>query len=78
LSVWDGFSRERGNKRALTVWNSLYLEPENVPSAIGPMVRTALFILVLELAIVGWVRWQHGAKGRAIGGKPTQQPAASI
>jgi cbb3-type cytochrome c oxidase subunit III len=78
LSVWDGFSRERGNKRALTVWNSLYLEPENVPSAIGPMVRTALFILVLELAIVGWVRWQDGAKGRAIGGKPTQQPAASI
>ena len=28
FSVWDGFSRERGNKRGLTVWYSLYVEPQ--------------------------------------------------
>ena len=32
FSVWDGFSRERGNRRGLTLWYSLYVEPENVPS----------------------------------------------
>jgi mono/diheme cytochrome c family protein len=64
FSVWDGFSRERGNRRGLTLWYSLYVEPENVPSAAGPMVRTALFVLVLELVIIGWVRWRHGSRGR--------------
>ena len=42
LSVWDGFSRDRGNRRGLTSWYSIYVEPQVVPSAIGPMVRTAL------------------------------------
>ena len=42
LSVWDGFSRDRGNRRGLTAWYSIYVEPQVVPSAIGPMVRTAL------------------------------------
>jgi cytochrome c len=56
FSVWDGFSRERGNKRGLTVWYSLYVEPEVVPSPVGPMVKTALVILVIELAVIGWVR----------------------
>ena len=78
LSVWDGFSRERGNKRGLTVWYSLYVEPENVPSAVGPMVRTALFILALELVVVGWVRWRHGSRTRGeTGGQPTQPAATS-
>jgi hypothetical protein len=60
FSVWDGFSRERGNRRGLTVWYSVYVEPENVPSAVGPMVRTALFILAIELVVIGWVRWSRG------------------
>ena len=47
FSVWDGFSRERGNRRALSLWYSLYVEPEVVPSVFGPMLRTALVILVL-------------------------------
>jgi mono/diheme cytochrome c family protein len=64
FSVWDGFSRERGNRRGLTVWYSLYVEPEVVPSAVGPMVRTALIILAIELAVIGWVRWRHGARAR--------------
>ena len=56
FSVWDGFSRERGNRRGLTAWYSIYLEPEVVPSAVGPMVRTALLILVFELAVIFLVR----------------------
>ncbi|HXW05816.1 MAG TPA: c-type cytochrome [Vicinamibacterales bacterium] len=62
FSVWDGFSRERGNRRALTAWYSLYVEPQHVPSAVGPMIRTALFILALELVVIGWVR--HGSRRR--------------
>jgi hypothetical protein len=70
FSVWDGFSRERGNRRGLTVWNSLYLEPEVVPSAVGPMVRTTLLILAIELVVIGWVRRWHSGGGahRAVGG----------
>jgi mono/diheme cytochrome c family protein len=60
FSVWDGFSRERGSRRGLSLWYSLYVEPENVPSAVGPMIRTALIILVIELAIIGYVRWRQG------------------
>ena len=71
FSVWDGFSRERGNRRGLTVWQSVYVEPENVPSAIGPMVRTALFILAIELALIGWVRWRYGSRARGQLGPPT-------
>ena len=81
FSVWDGFSRERGNKRGLTVWQSVYLEPEVVPSAVGPMVRTGLVILVIELAIIGWVRRRGLAGARAMNartkadGKPMQPSA---
>src|SRR4029079_334021 len=41
FSVWDGFSRERGNRRGLSVWYSVYVEPEVVPSPVGPMLQTA-------------------------------------
>jgi mono/diheme cytochrome c family protein len=63
FSVWDGFSRERGNRRGLTVWYSLYVEPEVVPSAVGPMVKTALLILAIELAVIGWVRRRYRVSG---------------
>jgi mono/diheme cytochrome c family protein len=62
FSVWDGFARERGNRRGLSVWYSVYVEPENVPSAVGPMIRTALLILVIELALIGAVRWRKKAQ----------------
>ena len=70
FSVWDGFSRERGNRRGLTVWYDLYVEPEVVPSAVGPMVKIALLILAIELAVVGWVRRRYGSR-------EPRQPAAT-
>lgn len=79
FSVWDGFSRERGNRRGLTVWYSLYLGPEAVPSVVGPMLQTAVGILFLELAIIGWVRWRYTARTRtAVGTAGGEEPAASI
>ena len=77
FSVWDGFSRERGNRRGLTVWYSLYVEPQVVPSAVGPMVKTALFILAIELAVIGWVRWRYGSRARGKLGDEPSHPAAT-
>jgi hypothetical protein len=78
FSVWDGLSRERGNRRGLTAWYSLYVEPEIVPSAVGPMVRTALLILAIELLLIGWVRSRYTSRGREeLGGERRQQPATS-
>jgi cbb3-type cytochrome c oxidase subunit III len=56
FSVWDGGSRERGSKRALTLWSSLYVEPEVVVSAKGPAVKTGVLVFGLELLVIFWVR----------------------
>jgi hypothetical protein len=77
FSVWDGFSRERGNRRGLTVWYSLYLEPEVVASAVGPMIRTALVILAIELIVIGWVRWRYRPRTREEHGGGTQPATTS-
>ena len=77
FSVWDGFSSERGNRRGLTIWYSLYVEPEVVPSAVGPMVRTALIILVIELAVIGLVRRRYGSRARGELGAEPRQPSVS-
>jgi len=77
FSVWDGLSRERGNRRGLTAWYSIYVEPETVPSAVGPMIRTALFILVAELAVIGWVRSRYGSRSRRELGDDPSHPAAT-
>jgi hypothetical protein len=70
FSVWDGFSRERGNRRGLTVWYSLYVEPEVVASAVGPMIRTGLVILAIELIVIGWMRWRYASRTRGeLGGR---------
>ena len=79
FSVWDGFSRERGNRRGLSLWYSVYVEPEVVTSAVGPMVRTALVILVLEIIVIGAVRRRHGTRARAgLGEAQRQQPATGV
>ena len=41
------------------------------------MIRTALLILAIELAVIGWVRWRYGSRARdELGGEPSQ-PAAT-
>jgi mono/diheme cytochrome c family protein len=64
FSVWDGTSRERGSRRGLSSWYSVYVEPQAVPSAVGPMIRTALIILAIELALIGWVRRRFNSRAR--------------
>ena len=61
FSVWDGGSRERGNKRGLTAWSSLYVEPEVVVSPRGPAFKTGLAVFGLELLIIFWVRRKQSA-----------------
>jgi cytochrome c len=77
VSVWDGFARERGNRRGLTAWYSVYVEAQVVPSAVGPMLRTALIILAIELAIIGWVRWRYTSRDRGNLGEPSHPAATS-
>ena len=56
FSTWDGGGRERGNKRGLTQWASLYVEPQVVISPAGPAIRTGLLILGLEILVIVLVR----------------------
>jgi hypothetical protein len=58
------------------LWYSIYVEPQNVPSAIGPMIRTALSILAIELIVIAWVRYST-RRQEAPGGR-RQQPATSV
>jgi mono/diheme cytochrome c family protein len=59
FAVWDGFSRDHGNKRAISRWFYLYLQPREVPSPVGPMIRTAIVVLLIELIIVFYIRRRH-------------------
>jgi mono/diheme cytochrome c family protein len=61
FSVWDGGSRERGNKRGLSLWSSLYVEPQVVISAKGPAIKTGFLVLGLEILIIFWVRRSRAA-----------------
>ncbi len=60
FSVWDGFNRERGNKRGLTSWLSLYLEPGGEkPSPVGPMLKAAVATLGIEIVLVVVIRRKY-------------------
>jgi cytochrome c oxidase cbb3-type subunit 2 len=78
FSVWDGFSRERGNRRGLSLWYSIYVEPEEVPSAVGPMIRTAGVILLFELVVIWWVRRRYSSRARSTIGGDQRQPAPGV
>lgn len=56
FSLWDGFQRERGNKRGLTQWMYLYTMPQESPSPFLPMLESAIGVLVVELLLIAWVR----------------------
>jgi mono/diheme cytochrome c family protein len=56
FSVWDGGSRERGNKRALTNWWTVYLSHAEKQSPVGEMAKWAAAAFALELVFIGWAR----------------------
>jgi len=63
FSVWDGFTKERGNHRGLTTWKSVYLEPaEGPPSPLRSVATTVLAALSIELLLVALVRRKAGSK----------------
>lgn len=71
FSVWDGFQADRGNRRGLTRWFSVYLEPMEHPPVIGPMLRAGLAVLAVELLLIFFVR------RRRRGGAPDTSPEAA-
>jgi mono/diheme cytochrome c family protein len=72
FSVWDGFNRERGNKRGLTGWFYVHLEPGGPRSAFGPAVRVGSIALAIEAAIVVALRRR---RARAA---PARVPEAAV
>ncbi len=75
FSVWDGFNRERGNKRGLTTWYYLYLDPGNRPAATAPMLRAALAALLVELAVLALLLRRARQAPRRPQPAPTEQEA---
>ncbi len=59
FSFWYGFYKERGNKRGVTSWYSLYLKPMETPSAVVPMLKSGALILFLEILLVFWARRKY-------------------
>ena len=64
FSVWDGFNRERGNKRGVTSWYSVYLEPLQAESPAKSIVGYAILTLLIEVTVIGVVRWKNGARAQ--------------
>ena len=56
FTVWDGFQADRGNRRGLTRWFSVHLEPSERPPVIGPMIRAGLAVLGAELLLIFLIR----------------------
>jgi mono/diheme cytochrome c family protein len=59
FSVWDGSNRERGNRRGLTSWFHLYLEPMEKPSPYAPMATNFLVVLASLVLVVFVVRRRY-------------------
>lgn len=62
FSIWDGYSEDRGNKRALSSWFELYLEPFEKPSVIKPMLINGGGLFLALLLLVGYVRRRVAAR----------------
>jgi hypothetical protein len=78
FSVWDGFNRERGNRRALSAWVHVYVRPASRPSPVGPIVRASLAVLALELLLIGWVRRRSRGKRVREEGQPEAVAARRV
>jgi DMSO reductase family type II enzyme heme b subunit len=60
FSVWDGFNRERGNRRGLTTWYSLYIDAAVKESPVVPMMAYGFGTLLLGLMTTFLVRRKFG------------------
>ncbi len=56
FSVWDGFLKDRGNKRALTTWYHLYVPPAERPSPWIAMAKAAGVVLLVEVVVIALAR----------------------
>ena len=63
FSLWDGFNRERGNKRALTSWVYVYNEPLERVSPAVPMAKAAGIALLAELILILVIRRRYARGG---------------
>lgn len=63
FSVWDGFYKERGNKRGIASWYYVYLEAMEQESPVGPMLAYGLLTLLLSVGVVGVMRWKFKGYG---------------
>lgn len=59
FSVWDGFNNERGNKRGITSWYYLYIEPMETESAVIPMAKYGTIVLLIELILIVYIRKKY-------------------
>jgi len=65
FSVWDGFNRERGNRRGITMWYSLYIDVAVKESPVVPMISYGFATLLLGLITTFLVRRKFGDKESA-------------
>jgi hypothetical protein len=63
FSVWDGFDRERGNKRAVSQWFYVYAQPRVMPSPVRPVITAVLATLAVELLVILLVRRRRSRAG---------------
>jgi mono/diheme cytochrome c family protein len=61
FSVWDGFYHERGSRRGLTSWHSVYVEPMEDPEVLAPMAKAGVAVLGLELLLIALVRRKYSS-----------------
>ena len=59
FSVWDGGREERGNRRALTSWYYVYIEPAEKASPVFPMMWAALTTLGIEVILIALMRRKY-------------------
>lgn len=62
FTAWDGFNKERGNKRGISSWYYLYLEPMETRSAAWPMAKWGLLTLFVEALLIFYVRTKYGRR----------------
>lgn len=61
FSIWNGFDGETGNRRGVTSWYHLYLEPVRRESKVIPVVGYGALTLLAEVLLIAVVRKKNRA-----------------